>query len=61
MRTIHFKNGSEKRIDQYVADILRNIITNSSGALQWQCFSKKEGEKDEVFLMINLKEINYID
>lgn len=56
MRTIHFKNGDEKRVEQWVVeDINKNILEHNP---EWCGFFDKDKKLN---LMINLKEINYID
>lgn len=56
MRTIHFKNGDKKEITQEIAQHINNKMMN--GCENFQCFSD---EKDQVFLIINLLEVTYID
>ena len=56
MRIIHFKNGEKKKISQEVAQHLHSQIIN--GCKQWQSFGD---EKDQVYLMINLNEVIFID
>jgi hypothetical protein len=57
MRTIHFKNGETKEITKEVAKAIHGLLTKQGGSAPWQCFV----EEDQVFLMINLNEVNYID
>ena len=55
MRIIHFKNGDKKEIDQKIAQTLNDRIVE--GCKDWQCFSDDE----QVFLIVNLTEVTFID
>lgn len=60
MRTVHFKNGTKREIDQEIANTLREAILQ--GILMFQIFSEENGQKvGDAFLFINIQEIVYID
>ena len=56
MRTIHFKNGEIKLVDQEIVDKLAKNLAD--GCPQYQSYSNEDGE---TFLLINIAEITHID
>ena len=54
--TIHFKNGMTKKISKSVAEIINKRIIEGCG--KFQTFSN---ENNNLFLVINLGDIVYID
>lgn len=60
MRTIHFKNGKTKKVDQRIIDslLIRVVHMGGAGELQFYC---REGDEKSPHLVINILEINYID
>lgn len=53
---IVFKNGKEIKVDQKIVESIGKMILQ--GAKQWQVFTDVNGE---IFLIVNLNEVAYID
>jgi hypothetical protein len=54
-KTVHMKNGRSFRISKGNANILRDAMVENNA--QFQSFS----DGDDIFLMINMQEVSYID
>ena len=56
MKTIHFKGGLITRVPDEVVEVLQKKIVE--GCDPYQCFTNDDGE---VWLIINIDDIAYID
>ena len=56
MRTVYFKNGTKKELQQQIVEIIKERIIEGCG--KFEIFSN---ENNKCFLIINISEIVYID
>lgn len=53
---IHFKNGSKLEVDKEVVKVIRDKMLEGCGTFQ----SFSESTDENIFLIVNISEINYI-